>query len=467
MGDNKADTTAPFNTLPLRPELLVGVDRLGFRAMTDIQAQALPVAVDGRDLVGHARTGSGKTAAFGLALLQRLDVASRHPQVLVLSPTRELAQQLTSTLRSLAVGLEGTRIITLTGGSPSRPQRDALEAGAHVIVGTPGRTLQHVELGRLDLTQLRMVVLDEADRMLDMGFEDQVNGILGYAPDDRQTLLFSATWPAVMAQLSARIQRNPVVVGAGALVDELVLRQSVVLCDRVDRDRALHDVLASREPVPALVFCETKRECQDVAEMLAAWGADALPLHGDLEQRDRDEVLVQLRNESARIIVGTNVAARGLDLDGLGLVVCYELSPDPEVHVHRVGRTARGSSSGEAVSLVCGPREQRRLEDVEARMDTRIPRSTWSPGGQAELSAWTAPNRTLVVLGGRKDKLRPGDILGALTRDVGLQGTDVGKIVLTDRRAWVAIRAQVAEQAVKGLQRSRIKKKKFRVHLVS
>ena len=457
---------AHFNTLSLRPELMTGIERLGYVDMTDIQAKAIPEALRGTDLVGHARTGSGKTAAFGLAVLNGLDITDRSPQALVLCPTRELADQLTANLRALAVGLIGTRIITVTGGSPMRAQRAAIDSGAHVVVGTPGRVLQHLEQERLNVDKLRYLVLDEADRMLDMGFEEQVLDIISYVPEQRQTLLFSATWPDEMAKLSEQIQREPMVVGAKALVDEDVLRQSAVLCNWDTRDNALCDLLSDREPTPTLVFCETRVQCHDVAEMLRLKGAAAIALHGDLEQRDRDEVLVRMRNRSAQILVATNVAARGLDLENLGLVVCYELSPDPPVHIHRVGRTARAENSGEAVSLVAGPREIRRLEAIEAHMDTKIPRTEWQPTRAGALNGWSAPYRTLVIMGGRKDKLRPGDILGALTKDGGIDGADVGKIVLTDRRAWVAIKAEVANRAANGLNRGRIKKKRFRGSVV-
>ncbi len=457
---------AIFQTLSLRAELLLGIERLGYVEMTDIQALALPDALAGEDVVGHARTGSGKTAAFGLALLQQLDVSDRAPQALVLSPTRELAEQLTGAIRALAVGLQGTRIITVTGGSPSRAQREAMEAGAHVIVGTPGRVLQHLELGRLDPSKIRCLVLDEADRMLDMGFEEQVRAIVDFTPKDRQTLLFSATWPAAMAQLSAGIQREPRVVGARVLVDEEMLSQLAILCDWRERDEVLCRLLDGREPTSTLVFCETRQQCREVADLLRDKGASALALHGDLEQRDRDEVLVRMRNHSALILVATNVAARGLDLAELGLVICYELSPQPETHVHRVGRTARAESRGEAVSLVAGARELRRLEAIEAFTGVPIARAEGNTSGTTSLQAWFAPFQTLVILGGRKDRLRAGDIVGALTGGVGLEGTDVGEIVLTDRRAWVAVRTEVAIRAAEGLNKTRIKKKRFRVKRV-
>jgi len=459
-------TGPAFSDLPLRPELLPGIARNGWTTPTAIQAEALPVALAGTDVIGRAHTGSGKTGAFGLALLQRLDVDRRVPQALVLSPTRELARQLTADLRALAVGLEGTRILAVTGGAPSRPQRDALTHGVHVIVGTPGRVLQHLELGRIDPSALDVLVLDEADRMLDMGFADQVLSITRALPRDRQSLLFSATWPDGLDTLAGQVLQGPVEVGVDTLVDEEVLRQRAVFCEPDQRPQTLRRLLGRRAPGPTLVFCETKQQCRDLARDLARSGASVRALHGDLEQRDRDEVLVQLRNESVRILVATNVAARGLDLDGLELVVCYELSPDPKVHVHRIGRTARARASGEAISLVAGDREARRLADIEAHLDTTIPELVLDHDAPPRLDDWRAPHQTVVILGGRRDKLRPGDILGALTGIGGVEGSDVGKIVFTDRRCWVAVRAEVAAQAARRLDRGRIKKKRFRVRLV-
>jgi ATP-dependent RNA helicase DbpA len=456
-----------FQTLDLRPELLVGVDRLGWSEPTAIQREALPPALEGRDVVGLARTGTGKTAVFGLALLNKLDTTRRTPQALVLCPTRELAEQVTGALRALGAGMPGVRVLRVTGGSPSRDQKAALEAGAHVVVGTPGRVLQQLELGRLDPSALATLVLDEADRMLDMGFEEQVHAILELLPRERQTLLFSATWPPQMSELSGRIQNDPITVGSGDRIDPDLLAQSAVLCGWDQRDDALCGVLRDREPVPTLVFCETRAQCKEVATLLQRRGAAALALHGELEQRDRDEVLVRFRNGTARILVATNVAARGLDVEGIGLVICYEISPEPSVHLHRVGRTARAEATGEAVTIVAGDgKELRRLAAVDDFLGTPLPRTRPGPANDGPLDRWCSEWTTLVVFGGRRDKLRAGDVLGALTRAVGLDGTDVGKIVLEERRTWVAVRTEHAHRAQQGLDGTRIKKGKFRVRVV-
>ena len=486
----------PFESLDcLRPELLAGVQRLDYTALTAIQARALPPALSGQDVVGKAKTGSGKTVVFGLALLQRLDLtldSGSRPQALVLSPTRELAHQLVGAVRGLAVGLPGTRVVAVTGGATSRDQRDAIKAGAHVIVGTPGRVLAMLDNGYMDASRLGTLVLDEADSLLDMGFEEEVLRVLRHLPRSRQTLLFSATWPDKVEALSARVQSQPVVVSDGSddgdgdaasatQVDRALLRQRAVLfSSAVDRNAVLCAVLsasADGDRGLAVVFCETKQQCRKVAAHLQARGASALALHGDLEQRDRDQVLVRFRNGSCRILVATNVAARGLDVPGIRLVVCYELAGGPgcgEAYTHRVGRTARASSEGDAVSLVAIETELPRLDAVDAALGGEaIPRVEWSSAPEyaatsGGLSAqWSAEWRTLLVQGGRRDKLRPGDVLGALSGSgVGLSGSDVGAIEVTEKRTWVAVRSSSAAVAAAALDRVKIKKGRFRVHLI-
>ena len=303
--------------------------------------------------------------------------------------------------------------------------------------------------------------------MRDVGVEEQVLGVLDLLPDQRQTLLFSATWPPQMAELSARVLTHPVTVGSADSVDQDLLQQSAVLCGWEERPDALCAVLRHRDPVPTLVFCETRAQCTEVTSLLQSRGAAALALHGDLEQQDRDEVLVRFRNGSARILVATNVAARGLDVEGVDLVVCYEISPEPTVHLHRVGRTARAEATGEAVTLVAGDgKELRRLVAIDEFLGTPLPRVRAGSIGDGRLDRWASDWTTLAVFGGRRDKLRAGDVLGALTRAVGLDGEDVGKIVVGERRTWVAVRTEHARRALEGLDGTRIKKGKFRVRAV-
>jgi len=452
-----------FSSLKLRPELLEAVAHLGFTEMTPIQAKALPPMLSGRDVIGHARTGSGKTAAFGLAALQRLDVSLRAPQILVLCPTRELADQVADALRELARRLPNTRIVTLCGGRPGHHQRRSLQGGAHVVVGTPGRIGDHIRNGSLKLSQLRCAVLDEADRMLDMGFLDEVMHILDALPTRRQTLLFSATFPDPIAALSARIQQTPTSVGVEALHEPDTLRQTVYLCH--DRKRVLTDLLADRLPASALVFCETRRDCQSISDLLRARGASALALHGDLDQRDRDDVLARFSNGSVVVLVATNVAARGLDIEDIAAVINYELPPDPEVYVHRVGRTGRAGRSGVALSLMTAAQEHR-ITRIEDFIEAHVPRGELPPQASS-LAALEAPNRTLVIGGGRNEKLRPGDILGALTNGPdAITGGDVGDIQISERRSYVAVKRAVAAQAHRNLSKGHIKKRRLRIILL-
>jgi len=508
--DGAQDTTRSFASLDMRVELLQAVERLGYEAMTDIQQRALPLALTGTtDLIGKAKTGSGKTAIFGLALLQNIDLAldnsGGRPQALVLSPTRELATQLVTSIRTLASSLSGVRVVAVTGGMPSRDQRAGLKLGAHVLVATPGRCLQLLQKGYIDPALISCLVMDEADTLLDMGFEEEVQQIVQFLPpsrDDnnnnnnntgRQTLLFSATWGDRVEQLSKRAQYLPEVVSDGGLnedttpsaaqVDRSLLQQSALLFSGGERTRleALSHTLATSSTIAhngssCVVFCETRSQCSAVADFLRSRGASALPLHGDLDQRERQKTLVRFRNKSCRILVATNVASRGLDVEGVALVVCFELNKEVDVHVHRVGRTARAESLGEAVSLVAvGGRQEgeiKRLEDIDAAFGGEpIARRTWKQtngGDDLKEKGWAAEWSTVLVMGGRKDKIRPGDVLGAISNvDVGIQGAQVGKIEVTDKLTWVAVRSSVAAKAADGLGKTKIKKRKFRVHLIN
>lgn len=449
----------PFSSR-LRPELRDALAALGFEQPTPIQHDALPHLLDGHDVLGRARTGSGKTVAFGLGILQPLDGPRGAPQALVLCPTRELAEQVGASLRELASRIPHTRIAVTCGGHPIRDQRLALQQGVHVVVGTPGRVQQLLEDGHLDASKIRVFVLDEADRLLDLGFEDSVRAIASHLPEARQSLLFSATWPDALTALTADLLRDPVTVGEEALPE--ALRQLVVLAEPAARIDALAAVLHAFGGDGAMVFCETRAQCRDVASALADRGAAVLALHGDLDQLAREDVLARFANGSTAVLVATNVAARGLDLPGLALVVNAELPPDPEVYVHRVGRTARAGAAGLAVSLVCGPAEERRLAAIEAQLGAPVPRGERPPDAP-RLTSLDRPLRTLLLFGGRRDKLRPGDILGALTRDVGLPGDAVGKIQVGERRTWIAVHRDHLAAAARGLDRGRIKGARFRV----
>ncbi|MBF8741127.1 ATP-dependent RNA helicase DbpA [Pseudomonas guariconensis] len=458
------DSTA-FATLPLSPAMLANLDALGYTSMTPIQAQSLPVILKGQDLIAQAKTGSGKTAAFGIGLLNPINPRYFGCQALVLCPTRELADQVAKELRRLARAEDNIKILTLCGGVSLGPQIASLEHGAHIIVGTPGRVQQHLDKGTLVLDGLNTLVLDEADRMLDMGFFDAIASIIGKTPSRRQTLLFSATYPAGIEQLAADFMRKPQQVKVESLHADNQIEQRFIEIDPQQRLEAVTRVLGHYRPQSCVAFCFTKQQCEDVVAHLTAKGIVAQALHGDLEQRDRDQVLTMFANRSSSVLVATDVAARGLDIDGLDMVINVELARDAEIHVHRVGRTGRAGEKGIAISLVA-PAEGHRaqaIEDLQKRpLRWEQLDSLKNKGGEPLLPAMT----TLCIAAGRKDKLRPGDILGALTGDAGIPGKQVGKIAIFDFQAFVAVERAVARQAMQRLNSGKIKGRSLKVRIV-
>lgn len=450
-----------FSALGLRPELLQAVAGQGFTEMTPVQSATLPLLLAGRDVIAQAQTGSGKTAAFALGLLSVLDPSRIAVQALVLCPTRELADQVSKDIRRLASGIPNIKLLTLCGGIPLRPQLASLAHPPHVVVGTPGRIQELIEQDALDVRAVSVLVLDEADRMLDMGFEESVAFILKRTPAKRQTGLFSATWPDAIRALSSRFQRDPAEVTLTAAEDAPAIEQ---WCYEVEPARKLDAVLrllGEHRPESAVVFCNTRKDTAEVADALYRRGVSALALHGDLEQRDRDEVLVRFANRSCSVLVATDVAARGLDIKDLPLVISFDVASDPDVHVHRIGRTGRAGQKGLALSLVAG-NESRRVAAIDEHLGITL---RWAslPAPRPDRALPQAQWQTLVIDGGRQDKVRPGDILGALTGTAGLPGTAVGKIDLFATRAYVAVRAELAGQALNTLRSGKIKGRNFRV----
>jgi ATP-independent RNA helicase DbpA len=451
-----------FTDLPLAPALFQGLDAAGHVRMTPVQARALPPMLEGRDALVQAPTGSGKTVAFGLALLHALDPARTGVQALVLCPTRELAEQVARTLRRLATGLPNVKLLTLTGGVPLAPHLASLVHPPHVVVGTPGRVLELVEHGALDLTGAGTVVLDEADRMLDMGFEEPLKAILAATPRSRRTLLFSATYPEPIRDMARAAMREPVEVRIDDAAQAPAIDQRFVAAEPDRKPAALAALLLDQGDAGAVVFCNMRRDVDEVAGSLAHLGFAALPLHGDMEQRDREEVLVRFANRSCTVLVASDVAARGLDVEDVALVVNYDVPSDADTYIHRVGRTGRAGRTGLAVTLVSA-REAGRMRALEERLGALpAPQRARDIALRPGLAA-RAPMATLRIDAGRTDKLRPGDIVGALTGEAGLPGDAVGKIDVFPTRSYVAVRADLAARALERLQAGRIKGRRFRV----
>jgi len=439
-----------FTALPLDPRFLANLATLGYHNMTQVQAETLPAVLEGRDLIAQAKTGSGKTAAFGIGLLHKLNPAWFAVQGLVLCPTRELADQVAGELRRLARGVGNVKILTLTGGVSMRPQIASLEHGAHIVVGTPGRIRDHLGRATLDLSKVQTLVLDEADRMTDMGFYDEIANIVTATPERRQTLLFSATYPDDIRFATAGFLRDPLEVTVEGKHTQEKIAQRFYEIGFDGRDDAVARLLRHHRPVSALAFCNTKARCRELAESLRAEGFSALALYGELEQHERDEILVLFANRSCSVLVATDVAARGLDIADLDTVINVDVSKDPEVHVHRIGRTGRAGGSGMAHTL-CAPNEKKWVRLVEEYQDQP---AVWEDldalGGQDEPAA-PAPMVTLNIAGGKKAKLRPGDLLGALTGDAGLTKEQVGKINIGEFNSYVALERGVAQAAVERL----------------
>jgi ATP-independent RNA helicase DbpA len=455
-------TKLPFSSLGLDAALVANLDSMGYQAMTPIQAQSLPVILRGDDLIAQAETGSGKTAAFGIGLLTRLNARNPDVQALVLCPTRELADQVGKEIRRLASVIPNVKLLMLCGGVPYGPQSGSLRHGAHIIVGTPGRVLKHLRKGSLKLGKLNTLVLDEADRMLDMGFYEDMAEIVAATPASRQTLLFSATYPETIKQISASMQKNPERVSVEATHTQSSIEQ--VFYEVAGKDRrnaALVALLEHYNPASCVIFCNTRQQCQQVADTLRTKGFGALALHGDLEQRERDQVLVQFSNKSCSILVATDVAARGLDIKDLEAVINFELSQDPEVHVHRIGRTGRAGKSGLALSLYIAA-ESHRVNAIEDYRKSPLNFSALDSLNVNQKQDRRPPMVTLCIDGGRKSKVRPGDILGALTSGSGISGDQVGKIDIFDRRSYVAIERSMVDRALQQLSTGKIKGRYFK-----
>jgi len=430
--------------------------------MTPIQAQSLPAILESKDIQAQAKTGSGKTAAFGIGLLHQLDPQTYLSQALVLCPTRELADQVSAEIRRLARPIANTKILTLCGGKPIGPQLASLEHQPHIVVGTPGRILKHLQKGSLKLDSLKTLVLDEADRMLDMGFHDDIMSIIDKTPSQRQTLLFSATYPNEIKKISRAIQNNPVDIHVESLHDNKKIKQVFYEIQKGERSQTLVALLQHYHPESSVIFCNRKQQCQELAEELWQQGFHALALHGDLEQKDRDQVLVQFSNKSSSILIATDVAARGLDIKDLHAVINYELSPDPEIHIHRIGRTGRAGNEGLALSMFMAS-EAAKVNAIEKYQDSSVRIDETSSLRDGENFIPRPPMVTLCINAGRKNKVRPGDILGALTANTSLPGKHIGKIDIFDNLAYVAVEHAVAKQALKILSEGKIKGRKFRV----
>ena len=454
---DKCSTKPSFSSLALKEPLFNNLKTLGYESMTPIQAQSLPIMLAGHDIIAQAKTGSGKTAAFGLCLLNHLHPSLFAVQSLILCPTRELAEQVSQAQRQLARLMPNIKILNLSGGMPMKPQLDSLRHAAHIIVGTPGRVLKHLNQQSLMLNKLQTLILDEADRMLDMGFIDEMKAVMSFCPASRQTLLFSATFPTEIKALSSQFMKNP---------KRLVIEEEQTTLDieqlfyevpqATHKFPLLKTLLLHHQPSSALIFCNTKEQTARLAEELTLEGFSAMALNGDMEQADRDLAIIRFANQSCTLLIATDVAARGLDIKELPLVINYDLAFEHDVHIHRIGRTGRAGHKGLALNLTT-PADGARLCLIENGLEKPLnfeDHHTLNPAHGAP----PIPRMVTLCLNlGRKDKIRPGDVLGALTKDAGLEGSSIGKININQLYAYVAISKDQIDKAFRYFQHGKLK----------
>lgn len=446
-----------FETLPLHAPLQTALKRLNFNLMTPIQAQSLPVILKGSDVVAQASTGSGKTLAFALGILQNINPRYFAAQALVLCPTRELAEQVAKVIRSCASDIGNIKLLTLCGGVPMKAQRHSLTHGAHIIVGTPGRVLKLLSMDDLDLKSCSLSVLDEADQMVDMGFIDDIEAIFGFLPSPKQTLLFSATYPESIQELSSKLTKNPIFIKTQTTEKAPAIKEIAYIVN--DKTAALNALIQSQTITNAIIFCNTKVVASELCETLNYAGIHAIALHGDMEQFDRNEAIIQFRNGSAPFLVATDVAGRGIDIAELDAIVNYDVPQQLDRYIHRIGRTGRAGMDGTAITLV----SSHQIESFKA-LDRHIELQDL-PHGRSSNNEPTLM-QTLCIDAGKKDKLRAGDIVGALIHEGGLTKEQIGKIDQQDHLSYVAIERNIAAATHQKLQKRPIKGKVFRIWLL-
>ncbi|WP_223157470.1 ATP-dependent RNA helicase DbpA [Sulfurovum sp. bin170] len=445
-----------FKDLNLPDDLLENIKSLGYEQMTPIQQASIPHILEGKDIIGKAKTGSGKTLAFALPLINKIKAKEQNPQALIIVPTRELSEQIAQELKKVARYKAGVKVITLYGGTSLTNQVASLEKGADILVGTPGRLLDHFSRETIELSEIKTLILDEADRMLDMGFADDILKIVSNLPKKRQNLLFSATYPDNISKLTSVILNNPINIEIESQEQHISIEERAFKVE--ERDKALIKTLQSFQPSLALIFCNTKVKTNEIADMLQERGFDTAVLNGDLEQYERQEMLLQFANGSLPIMVATDLAARGLDIEGIDIIINYDIPMKPQEYIHRIGRTGRADAKGLAVTL-CDNYAIRKLEEVRPSLKVEDI-SSLRPNKNFYLQGVVG---TLCIDGGKKKKVRAGDILGTLCKDIGIEPKHIGKINVYDRNSYVAIDKSVIKKAFNGLKNGKIKKRKFRV----
>src|ERR671918_1232436 len=472
---------AGFTDLGLSEPLLEALRHLGYERPTPIQEQTIPALLEGRDVMGQAQTGTGKTAAFGLPLLQYVDPDDPNPQAIVLTPTRELCIQVTQALRAYGQR-RGISVVAVFGGAPIRDQMSRVKENAQVVVGTVGRVMDLMSRHALVVTSARFVVLDEADEMLDLGFFEDVETILSRCPSGRQTALFSATIPPEIKRLAEQGMYDPVTikVKAATLTIDTVDQFYVDVSDR-DKQEKLVEVVKAERPDQAIIFVRTKIGADRLSRRLNDAGVRVKALHGDMSQGQRDGVMLAFKGGRERLLVATDVAARGLDITGVSHVVNYDIPNSPDVYVHRIGRTGRAGESGRAITLIT-PKQRRELQAIERHANTEI--EEWSPDGPKPRERRTRREREtrrprhtkphsrdgvpyvkLLVGAGRTHGIEPADVVGAVVDQSHLENDDVRNVRVLERFSFVEVPEQRAGEVVDKVNGKQVRGTELRVEV--
>ena len=454
-----------FKQLALSTEILSAVEDLGYQQMTPIQAASIPVLLEGHDVIARSQTGSGKTAAFALPILHKLTLHDKTPQALILAPTRELAEQIVQEIRKFSKSLKNIQPLALVGGQSAAAQNKFLELGAQIIIGTPGRTLEFLKNGSLNISDLKTLVLDEADRMLDEGFTEEVSEIIGMLPVQRQTVFFSATFPESIEILSRKYQKNPKIINVLNETSQAPqIEQYVYIAEKPEKIDTLLRILNQHTTGSILIFCRTKLAVAEINELLNKSNVACKELHGDLDQNQRDQTMALFRSASLRVLVATDIAARGIDIDHLELVVNFDLPSSTDIYQHRIGRTGRAGKSGVAVSIA-DAYELTKVLEIEAAIGKKLIRQELNLkiNTTVSQSLQQAKMKTIYISGGKKDKIRAGDVIGMLTAQPGaIAAVDIGKIEIHDTFIYVAVASSHADRALQKIIVGKIKGRKFK-----
>ncbi|MFD2999233.1 DEAD/DEAH box helicase [Pontibacter toksunensis] len=457
---------ATFKDLKLKPELLQSLQDLGFSTPTPIQASAIPVLLQGQDVVGQAETGSGKTAAFGLPLLHNIDTNLQQVQALVVVPTRELAVQVRKELKQYGKQIDNMKIGAFYGGHAFSEERASLAHPPQLLIGTPGRLTDHLNRRTLDLTFTKQLVMDEGDKLLEMGFEEEIDQLVAALPSQRQTILFSATMPEGVKKLIADSLHNPRFIQATSTTIPDQVKLIGIRADHGQRQEMVLKLLRSIKAGGTVVFVNTRATADELTALLQAKGFSAKPLHGGMEQPERDKAMTLFRNGTTQILVATDLAARGLDIDALRNIIHVELPDDAASYLHRSGRTGRAGNSGTVYTIISSRDEQKLREWNLQHLDEWLLVAALEKAAAKSSPDKAAAFATLYINGGRKDKISPKDIVGALIAEARLKADQIGKIEVQDRQSFVAVPLQAAKTAVESLSNGKIKGRKYKVGLV-